>query len=156
MRRLEHHARKVGLIGPYSPFWLVRYYLYRYGHGAAYVILGLACFLSLAVVVHVQSRQGEVSDALSALIKNIQLDRANTTGALCDAQNEVTLKLRVLIVNGTRQSRPFEKLLRGYGAPPYRVRLRMARQQAASIPALDCAEFVQRIRDLTPPPPALP
>lgn len=157
MRRfLERHARNVGLIGPFSPWWLVRYYLYRYGHGSAYVILGLACFASLAVVVHVQGKQQDTADSLAALVKNIQLDRANSTDAICGAQNAVTLKLRLLIVNGTKQSRPFEKLLRQFGAPPYRERLRMARRQARSIPVLDCAEFVERIRALTPPPPGVP
>lgn len=156
MRRLERHARGLGLRGPYTHLWLLRYYLYTYGHKTAYLILGAACFVSLAVVVHVQNNERHTAAALARLVKSIQVDRRHTLKSVCKAQNRVTLRLRGLIIQGAQQSRPFERLFRSYGLPPYHARIRQARRQARSLPALPCSEFVRRIRRATPPPPDLP
>lgn len=157
MRKLlERYARSVGLIGPFSPTWLVRYFVYRYGHHVAYVILGLGCFIALSMLVGVGNRQQDTDRALAALVKNIQVDRRNSTGQICTANNRVTLRLRELIVQGTKQSRPFEKLYRAYGAPSYAQRLKGARATARSLKEIPCAELIHRIEKLTPPPPLVP
>jgi hypothetical protein len=156
MRRLERHARSIGLIGPFSPWWLVRYYLYRYGHGGAYLLLGVGCFLALLAVVHLQSDQGDTNRALTSLIKNIQVDRRVATSELCRSNNKLVLRLRGLIVNGAKSSRPFEKLYRAYGQPPYAERVKQAEGQAASLAVVPCAVLIERIRSQTPPPPAVP
>lgn len=161
--QLEAHAHRVGLRGPYTHAWLLRYYLYRYGHRTAYLILGAGCFIALAMVVHLQNNQratnaktNATAGVLAKLVQNIQLDRRNTTGTICTAQNHVTLRLRQLIVQGAVQSRVFESLYRKYGAPPYKVRVKQARAAAKSLEAIPCAEYVKRIERQTPPPPVLP
>jgi hypothetical protein len=155
-RRLERYAREAGLVGPFSPWWLVRYFLYRYGHGVAYVVLGLACFIALAMLVQVVNQQKNTDHALALLIKNIQVDRRTSTGQICSANNAVTLRLRQMIVQGAVDSKPFEKLFRAYGLPAYPQRVKRAQAQAKSLPYVPCAVLIDRIKRLTPPPPRVP
>jgi hypothetical protein len=154
--RLERHAHEVGLFGPFSHSWLVRYYLYRYGHRTAYLILGAGCFIALAMVMHLQGKQEETSRkqaataaALAQLVQNIQFDRRTTTGTICTANNKVTLRLRQLIVQGAVQSRIFDPLYRSYGAPSYPERVAQAKAAAESLEAIPCDEFVRRIEQQT-------
>jgi hypothetical protein len=157
--RLERHAHQVGLRGPFSHAWLVRYYLYRYGHRTAYLILGIGCFIALAMVVHLQGKQAETSRkqadtsrTLAALINNIQLDRRTATGLLCASNNQTTIRLRQLIVNSARASKPFDRIYRSFGLPPYKKRLAQAEQMAATLEVIPCDELIRRIERLTPPP----
>lgn len=158
--RLEEHAHRLGLYGPYTHAWLLRYYLYRYGHRTAYLLLGAGCFIALAMVVHLQGKQGDTSRkqestsaALAALIKNIQTDRRNATGVMCDSNNRTTIRLRQLIVNSARSSKPFDRIYRQFGLPPYRKRLAQAEHMAATLQLVPCDELIRRIESLTPPPP---
>lgn len=153
---LERHARHVGLHGPFTPWWLARYYLFRYGHGGAYVVLGFACFFALLSVVGVQNKQRATSEALAALVKNIQLDRRNATTVLCGASRASTLQIRRLLVGNAVASRQFEHFFHLNGFPPYKVRLKQAKAQAASLPLAPCAALIRRIKQLTPPPPVVP
>lgn len=154
LRRRRHVSKKRP--GDLPRTWLPRYYLYRYGHQLAYVFLGVGCFLALAVLVHVVNKQNDTDKALGQLIQNIQIDRRLATGAICKSSNRLTFRLRGLIVDGAKGSRPFEKLFRDYGLPGYDARVRKAKRQAASLKVVPCATLIERIRELTPPPPVIP
>jgi hypothetical protein len=157
--RAERHARNVGLRGPFTPAWLVRYYVYRYGHRSAYLILGAGCFIALAMVVQVQGEQEDTSQkqertskTLAAVVKNIQVDRRAATGVMCESNNRTTLRLRQLIVNSARASKPFDEIYRRFGLPPYEKRLAQAEQMAATLQLVPCEELIRRIERATPPP----
>jgi hypothetical protein len=154
MRR-RRHVSKVRA-GDIPRTWLPRYYLYRYGHQFAYVLLGVGCFLALALLVHVVDKQNDTDRALARLIQNIQIDRRTSTSQICKSNNRLVFRLRGLIVDGARGSKPFEKLFRAYGLPGYAARVRKSKRQAASLKVVPCAVLIERIRKLTPPPPTIP
>jgi hypothetical protein len=154
LRRRRHVSKQRA--GDIPRSWLPRYYLYRYGHQLAYLLVGLGCFIALAVLVHFQDNQRKTDEALAALIKNIQIDRRNATGQICGANNAVVLRVRQLIVQGAVASKPFEKIYRAYGLPSYAQRVKAAKDTAASVPFVPCSVLIQRIERATPPPPHVP
>lgn len=141
---------------PIPRLWMLRYYLYRYGHQLAYVMIGLGCFGALWALLTIQNREHKTGQALAALIKSIQIDRRNTVAELCASNNHVTMRLRALIVQGAVGSRVFEPIYRQYHAAPYKQRVVQARKQAASLKIVDCTAAIERIEKMTPPPPVVP
>lgn len=100
-----------------------------------------------------KAQQKQIAD----LLGTIQRDRRKVTIQFCGnlnanaRTNNAQLKLfQGIIVNGAKGSRAFEKVYRQFGFPPYKVRLRAAKRQAAKIealklPLLDCDAAVRRI-----------
>lgn len=56
--------------------------------------------------------------------------------SMCVAVNRNSSAIRALIVQGAKDSKPFEKLYAQYGLPPYAVRVQKAREVARRFPAL--------------------
>lgn len=133
----------------------MRYVLYRHGPKIAYFMLGIGLLLALLAFRGLYDKQDNTAGDLAALVQDIQVQRRAQTGAICAAQNDVTLALRALIVNSAKQSKNFDRIYRQFGLPPYKERLRMAEQQAAALKVIPCDKFIEQIeRSIAPPPEA--
>ena len=64
--------------------------------------------------------------------------RLATTAAICKQTNELTGKLKRLIIASVVSSRRFERTFRRLHLPPYRARLRQAMREARSLDLVDC------------------
>lgn len=133
--------------------WRIRYVLYRYGPKVAYFMLGLGFVLALLAFRGLYERQDQTAGDLAGVVTDIQRQRRTQTGAICAAQNDVTLALRALIVNSAKQSKNFDRIYRQFGLPPYKERLRLAERQAAELKVIPCDEFIEQIEQQIPPPP---
>jgi hypothetical protein len=130
--------------------WWFRYVLYRYGHRVAYLILGFASALALTWTGLLYTR---VQDQT----RLIQSSRAATTGGFCRAINASSRAtnaevgyLKLLILGGVRASRPFEKVYRQFGLPPYATRVRLAEKQAHGLDTfrivpIDCGRLQKQL-----------
>lgn len=144
----------------------------RHPVGAALIVAVAIAMIPLVMVLDQQGtikRQADTIDGqqhqLNSLVVRTQKGRAAASREFCDAinsnakaNNQQTAVLQGIILNSVRSSRPFEKIYRSFGLPPYKVRLRQASQLArklerTKIDPLPCSEFVQRIEDQLKPRP---
>lgn len=160
-------AGRTGVGAEWEVRYAVRYVFLEYPHRIAYCLLGLGCFIALAwgAVLYARlddaqteirrqaSTQTSQQAQIAGLLTRIQMDRKNTSREFCVTINDLSRALRQLIVGGARASKPFDAVYRKFGFPPYKQRVVKARQQAATIPHVDCATVVERIERSTPPPP---
>jgi hypothetical protein len=117
------------------------------------IAVALALLICAVPVYLVLSQQAEIRHTAEVakvaatgqhdLLARIQANRVKTTGDICqqlDANaRTINAQLRLyqgIIVNGAKQGRIFDKLFRAYGAPPYRQRVKAAKEQAARIEKL--------------------
>lgn len=77
---------------------------------------------------------------LDAAIAEIQSQRHEATLRVCNGINALTgaihtenVYLGTIITNGARQSKPFDKIYRQFGLPPYSARLKQAERLAHGI-----------------------
>lgn len=142
--------------------------------------VGMALIVAVAIalipLVMVLDQQGTLKTqankidrqqaTLNDLVHRTQAARAATTRVFCDrinangrANNRQTDVLQGIILNSVRSSKPFDKLYRQFGLPPYKVRLKQAtliagQLGATTITILPCRAYVQRIEnELRPKPP---
>lgn len=144
----------------------------RHPVGAALIVAVAIAMIPLVMVLDQQGtikRQADtINDQqrqLSSLVVRTQKGRAAASREFCDAingnataNNQQTAVLQGIILNSVRASRPFEKVYRSFGLPPYKVRLRQATRLAhklerTKIDPLPCDQFVQRIEDQLKPRP---
>lgn len=128
-----------------------------------YLLVGVSATLRHQQVV-ARTQQSQIT----ALVKRIQVERKNTVHTFCGKINRnirTTQRqsgyIKFLMIQGTVQSRGFEELLVSHGFPPYEVRLRRAKKQAAKIVSfnngkIDCKKIAAEIAATTPPPPKTP
>jgi hypothetical protein len=149
----------------------------RHPVGAALLVAVAIAMIPLIMVLDqqgtIQTQADKISrqqEQLNALVRRSQKGRVTTATAFCRAINEngaannkQTSVLQSIIVKSVTSSKPFDNLYRQFGLPPYRVRLRQAKQiaaqlQAGKVSALPCKGFADRIeRELTAvPPPTRP
>ena len=51
-----------------------------------------------------------------------------------------------------RASKPFDRIYRSFGLPPYKKRIAQAKEMAATLQLIPCDKLIRRIEQLTPPP----
>jgi hypothetical protein len=124
--------------------------------GASIVALAVASvplWMVLDDQKDIKRQQGQIEE----LYVQVQESRRATGVRFCEqintnaaASNATTDALAELIVQGARQSRAFEDIYRQFGQPPYRQRVRQAKEAADSLvklktPVLDCEEIQREI-----------
>lgn len=93
------------------------------------------------------TRAAEISTANRATSSRAVCSVVNRNGQANNAQTDY---LQSIIISSAKQSKPFEKVYRQFGLPPYSERLKRARRIAKrlgrnTIPQLDCNLFSARI-----------
>lgn len=160
-------AGRAGADAKWEARYAFRYVLVEYPHRIAYIILGLGCFLALGWVAVIYTRlddsqatqraqatvQARQQAQIAVLVERIQQDRKRTSAEFCSTINDLSGALRGLIIGGAKASKPFDRVYRQFGFPPYKERIAQAHRQAALIPHVNCAEVVRRIEGTTPPQP---
>lgn len=138
----------------------------RHPVGVALIVAIAVAMIPLLMVLDQQGtirRQTHRIDqqqiALNALIVRTQKGRAATSSTFCRtinangrANNKQNDVLQSIILKSVKSSKPFDKLYRSFGLPPYSVRLHQAHQlaaqlEAAKVEVLPCAKFVKRIEN---------
>jgi hypothetical protein len=104
-------------------------------------------WLSLAVVLlalawSIYDRDQQASGRRAELRESRVLVVRILGDALCRGESSTRRKVRTLIVAGAEGSKPFEKVYRQFGFPPYEERLRLAMKQAATLPNLPCRRII--------------
>lgn len=121
----------------------------------ALVIGALPALVSLlAVGGNLTQQQTDIKATQAAIIDG----RVQSTRTFCDQINNNTRVaaknseyLQGLIINGAKASKPFEKIYRDAGQPPYAERVKQAEVLAAGLAnlvprELNCDELVRKVR----------
>jgi hypothetical protein len=120
------------------------------------VLLGMTVALTIATtaLILVIGEQKRLDRALTTITH----ERIDTTASFCNrinlnanAVNRGNSYIAALIIQGAKSSAPFEPIYRQYGFPPFKARLRLAKEQAHkvtafSVPPLGCSDLEQQIR----------
>jgi hypothetical protein len=113
---------------------------------AALVIVVVGLSVTLGLVLRGNAQTSKVAEANRATLADSQQGRGQVAQILCDVDNDQNGTLRELIVGGAKGSKPFDRIYRQFGFPPYRVRLRQAQKSAAKLPKIDCEVLVAKSR----------
>jgi hypothetical protein len=90
------------------------------------------------------ARTRQLANTTQALVIAGRNQRISVDHETCRKVNELSSKLRAILIGSVIASRPFDRLYRQFGFPSYRVRLRMATREAASLSLVDCRPLSSR------------
>lgn len=136
----------------------------KYPVQLALVLMFVVVSIPIYMLLNSNSDLRHSNTQLRNALVSTQTSRVATLSTFCKVinhnaktANTQTDYLKQIIVGGAKSSRAFEHVFRELGLPPYKVRLRLARQQASGLdrvklPALKCQKFVhsanQQIKEL--------
>lgn len=121
----------------------------------SYIQRGALAVLIVLYFVGFKTISNQANDAeqqakeIAAVQQNTDDSRVRVVKLVCKVDNTQNAALRALIIKGAQSSKPFEALYRQYGLPPYNVRLRQAREAAATLGPLQCKELVSSVAKST-------
>jgi hypothetical protein len=104
----------------------------------------LYCFLAAAVTVGVYFgiHQAHIANQLSQdthqLLTTGRQQRFQTLSEVCAETDQLSRKLKAILVQSTVATKAFDKQLTSLGFPPYKQRLASAQSEADSLSLIDC------------------